>query len=657
MRAGAGGGAGPPPAGHACEDTTLNRFPRAPLLLLALLALALALGAAPARAQQEPVSLEVRAGYDGAGLFPVGHWFPIAVVAANDGPDLDGAIELRLPGEGAAVFRQAVELPRGARKQVTLPVTIGESVRGAELLFVADGAEVARRTVRLSPLSAEQLALGVLSSDPGALGGLALIAPANGATTVVARLDPALLPADPMLLAGLDAIFLHDLPTAELSEGQRAALAGYARLGGTLVVGGGPNAERTVPGLAELLPVDVGALSAGAPAASLTELSGNVEEPPPASLTANAVALRPGARALDTGQLVTQRDLGAGQVIFAAFDLAVLRTWEGEPALWGQLVRQEPRALLGYSYRWRSENLLRDALQLPALRLPSTFTILGLILLYIVVVGPLNFLVLRRLRRVELAWVTTPALVAIFLALSYGSSVLLRGTSAQISQLAVVQGFEGQPSGQATAFIGVFSPQRRSYELRFGPDTLVTPGTFEGFRFTSVAVSSDEAGAAVPDLLVDVSALRTLVAEQPAAEVPAVASSLQADGAGVRGELRNQSGLALSDAVVVRGDSASYIGELAAGAAAQVSLAGNNNFPEQLTFASGGLFNHDRVLYSLFGYDRFAIGDPTFQGSKGLPETDGVYLLAWADRPALPVTIDGADTQQGQTLYIIRLNP
>lgn len=635
----------------------MNRFPRAPLLALALLALVLTLGATPARAQQEPVSLEVRAGYDGAGLFPVGHWFPLVVVAANDGPDLDGAIELRLPGEDAAVFRQAVELPRGARKQVSIPVTIADSIRGAELLFIAGDAPLARRTVRLSPFSAEQLAVGVLSADQAALGSLALIAPPNGAGTTLARLDPALLPADPMLLAGLDAIFLHDLATADLSDAQRAALAGYARLGGTLVVGGGPNAERSVPGLADLLPVEVGALTPDVSAVSLARLAGPGagQEAPPA-LTANAVTLRPGARALDDAGLVSARDLGAGRVVFAAFDLAALRTWEGEPALWGEVVRQEPRAVLGYSYRWRSENLLRDSLQLPALRLPSTLAILGLILLYIVVVGPANFLILRRLRRVELAWVTTPILVAIFLALSYGVSVLLRGTSAQISQLAVVQGFEGQPAGQATAFIGVFSPQRRSYELRFSPETLVTPGTFEGFRFSSVPVSADEAGVVVPDLLIDVSALRTLIAEQPNAEVPGIASSLQADGAGVRGELRNASGLALSDAVVVRGDSAFYIGDLPAGAAEQVSIVGSGNFPEQLTFASGGLFNHDRVLYSLFGYDRFAVGDPTFQGSKGLPEPDGVYLLAWAERPALPVTIDGARPQQGQTLYIIRLN-
>jgi hypothetical protein len=63
------------------------------------------------------------------------------------------------------------------------------------------------------------------------------------------------------------------------------------------------------------------------------------------------------------------------------------------------------------------------------------------------------------------------------------------------------------------------------------------------------------------------------------------------------------------------------------------------------------------VLYSLFGYDRFSLGGPTFQGEKGFPETDGVYLLGWADGSLIETQIDGeVSRQQGETLYIIRLD-
>ncbi|NTU86149.1 MAG: hypothetical protein HGA45_43615, partial [Chloroflexales bacterium] len=70
------------------------------------------------------------------------------------------------------------------------------------------------------------------------------------------------------------------------------------------------------------------------------------------------------------------------------------------------------------------------------------------------------------------------------------------------------------------------------------------------------------------------------------------------------------------------------------------------------------LINRYQVLTNLFGYDRFALGGPTFQGEQGIPDADGVYLLGWADTVAIGASIDGdAGRQQGETLYMIRLNP
>jgi hypothetical protein len=425
------------------------------------------------------------------------------------------------------------------------------------------------------------------------------------------------------------------------------------------VVGGGTNAERTAPGLDELLPVEVGPLRADVSGAALARLAGQEQLAAglPA-LTASEVTLRQGAVALDDDGLIAAREEGAGRVIFAAFDLAAPRTWAGEAALWAAALETETRPQLGSSFRQRSENLLRDSLQLAALTLPPAGLLLLLMVVYILVVGPLNFWALRRAGRVELAWVTTPALVALFLAAAYGASFVLRGTQPQISQLTVVQGAEGQGRGQATSFLGVFSPQRRSYGLRFAPEALVTPGSFEGFSFRELPVTSDGASTEVRELLIDVSALRTLMVEQEVALAPEVMSSLSLGQNGVSGELRLDGGPALRDVQVVLGASSQQLGELRPGDTARVNLlAGLENFPDQVSFNTGSSFNHERVMYSLFGYDRFSMGGPTFQGDKGIPEPDGVYLVGWADGPLIETLIDGQPgREQGETLYIIRLD-
>ncbi|HMQ31679.1 MAG TPA: hypothetical protein PKD53_13200 [Chloroflexaceae bacterium] len=629
-----------------------------------LLALLVALGAglahAPARAQEQPpVTIEVRAGYDGEGRYRVGHWFPATVVVANDGADLRATVAWTFPGSGEASFQYEVDLPRGARKAVPMPLVTDNSDRTARVTVRAGGADLALARVPLAPIGFGEVAVGVISADRSLLNSLAAATLAPNTTTVVTRLDPALLPDDATVLAGLDAIVIHDLATATLSEAQRAALATWARLGGQLLVGGGPQADQTAPGLAELLPVEVGELRPSVPTDSLgtlasrRDLAGSVP-----TTTASTVTLRDGARSLDGEGLLTAWDLGAGQVVFAAFDLAALRAWGGEAELWEQVLRAEPQLALGASFRGRGENLLRDALELPALRLPSTGVLLLLMGVYIVVVGPVNFLVLRRLRRVELAWVTTPLLVAGFTGAAYGASFVLRGTAAQTTELAIVQAFESAPGGKATSFQAIFSPQRRTYRLDFDPATLVTPGTLDSFQLAGEPVTADGATTGVRELLIDVSALRTLLVEAPTSQTPAVASSLEVDGgSGVRGELRLEGTLGLSDAMVVFRDSAQELGELRPGDSATVSLrATARNFPDQITADAGTVINRARVLRNLFSFDRFTRGGPTFQGEKGLPEQDGVYLLGWAPRTTVEGRIDGAPgRRQGETLYIIRL--
>jgi hypothetical protein len=628
-------------------------------LLLAFAAALAALAPLAARAQDSsPLTLEVRAGYDGDGQFRVGNWFPLTVEVSNDGGDVRGTLELHFPGDGDGSFRYELDLPRGARKRITIPVVASESHGSATLSLSAEGGELARQVIRLDPITSEQLAVGVLSSDPATLNSLRAIQVDNGRSTAVTHLDPARLPDDAALLAGLDTIFVHDVATADLTGAQREALALWTRLGGELVVGGGPGAQRTVPGLADLLPVEVGELRPGVDAGSLAALAGGQGAPAPPDLTASAVTLRQGATDLDGAGLLTARDEGAGRVIFAAFDLAATRAWAGESTLWQNVLRPENRAQLGSSFRLRSENLLRDSLQLSALRLPSITVLLLLMLLYIVVVGPLNFWALRRARRVELAWVTTPLIVAVFLGAAYGASFMLRGTTAQISQLTIVQGFEGAEQGQATTFLGVFSPQRRSYALGFAPTTLVTPGTFESFAFRTAPVTSDGATTSMRDLLIDVSSVRTLMIEHPSAVAPAVESDVSAGQGQIRGRVTLTRGPVLENAQIVSGAAAQDLGSLRPGDSADFDFStALQNFPDQVRYDNSGMFNRDRVLYSLFGYDRFSAGGPMFQGDKGIPEPGGVYLVGWADGADLGATIDGAAGRQaGETLYVIRLD-
>lgn len=630
-------------------------------LTLGLTLLLEGLGAAPVYAQEQapPVTLEIRTGYDGAGRFRVNHWFPTEIIVTNTGPDLRGSIEWHVRGMAEPAFRYPLDLPGGAHKALQMPLLINSNVRQATVLLVVDDAVLVAKNVQLHPQNSDLVLVGVISSDQNLLNSLHTVQFVNQISTRVIPLDQALLPDHGQMLSGLDIIFIHELSLGELRATQREALERWVHMGGRLVVGGGHAGELAIANLAHLLPVEVGALRPRVALQALEQLLDPELVPSSAgSATVHTVSLRPGAQSHDQAQLVTQLGHGAGYVLFSAFDLAATRTWRHEAQFWMEVLRLDPRIELASSFRWRSDDVLRNSLNLAALRLPSTGMLLLLMVTYIVIVGPLNFWVLRRMRRLEWAWVTTPLIVVFFLVAAYSSSLLLRGINAQVTQLALVQGIEGSPAGLRTTFVNIYSPQRRSYDLSFPADSLVSPMSFEGWRNQGLTVHNDDLSSGIERLLIDVSALRTLLVEAEITSVPPVSSRLERDGMRLSGHVQLEGSTGLRDVLIVTRTNAQLLGQMVPGQPVNVDLALNQfNFPERISLDDSGVIIRSQIINRIFDHDRFAFGGPQFGGARrGMPNDD-VYLLGWAADPGDTIVINGRTAApQGETLYIIRLN-
>ncbi|MGB9632407.1 MAG: hypothetical protein ACPL8I_03700, partial [Chloroflexaceae bacterium] len=161
-----------------------------------------------ARAQAPPpITLEAQAGYDGAGTYRANFWFPVAITVTNTGGDSVGVLSWAVPGDAASSFEYVLDLPRGARKRVVLPVVNAGFNNRARLTLRIDGEQVAQTLIRLNQIGMERPTLAVISSDATALNSLQAARFTPDANTAVVRLAPDLLPDDAALLAGLDAIF------------------------------------------------------------------------------------------------------------------------------------------------------------------------------------------------------------------------------------------------------------------------------------------------------------------------------------------------------------------------------------------------------------------------------------------------------------------
>jgi hypothetical protein len=622
-------------------------------LLFAVIIVSMLAGAAPVFAQdQPPITASVQAGYDGA--YRIAEWFPVDVNIANDGPDIRGVLEWRFPGQpGEPVFRREVDLPRGSRKRVSLAAYSRAFAQNGRLRLLVNEQPLLEQDVRLDALEPNRLLIGVSSSDRTLLNSLNSLRFVNVSETTVRHLDAAALPDSAAALRGLDVLVLHDVDSGMLRPEQRAAIALWVRLGGQLVLSGGLNGPRVLAGLAELAPVEGGATLREASLAPLAGLAGGVA--PPGDMSVSVVQARPGAEGLPPqAPLIYRWRQGVGEVVFTTFDLAALRGWPGELPLWQGLIALNDTFMPGTSTRQQRTNLVQNVLRLPSLSLPSVLTLFVFLLVYIAAIGPLNYLLLRRLRRTELAWATIPLLVVIFASAFYFIGFGLRGADTQVSQLAIVQGFEGERRGFGTAFVSLFSTRRARYDLEFPPETVLSEARdWSDDDRTNVTTVGTDSGLRAPGVLVDVLSIRTFIAEAPA-EVPLqVQSALRRENGALRGSIRNTGGAPLTDAMVVQGDTFWPLGTIAPGQTSELPTAAQRSFPSGVSLSRIGYFNREQMLASLMDSTtaRFRGTSPGRRGSES------AYLLAWATEPATSLQLNGQPaTQDALTLYVIRLN-
>lgn len=527
------------------------------LLLAGLLASPGHTRAAPL-AQSSDVALTLIPGLDG--YYKEGMFFPLRVQVENSGPDVNAVLEVTGVNSysgGDVLYTRAVELPTQSRREIFVYISPEGFFSVLRIRLQANQKTLAEETATLSRLSQGDLLYGVMAGSPSAFSVLNALRPPTG-QAATANLAPDDLPPNAVALQALNVLVISDVDTGAFSPEQRLALAGWVQNGGRLIVTGGAAWAKTTAGLEALLPVaangernlaDLGALSALAKAPPLEGETVMARS----TLTPEGVALIE----VEGEPLAAARRLGHGQVIFLAVDpaFAPLRGWEGLEGLFSALLSL-PGDLPGWAALILNWSSARDAVNtLPNLELPSPFLICGFLGLYVAVLGPANYFFLRWLKRMELAWLTIPVLVIGFSGVAYITGWVLRGSQVILHQLAIVQVMPDQEMARADQLVGLFSPDRTTYDLRFAPGFLVRPLSDAG-AFGAGGGSHIEAGDAIQILNVrtDIGSVQAF-ASQGLVAAPQFDVNLTLDSSGPTprwsGTVTNRSELTLQDAVIL----------------------------------------------------------------------------------------------------------
>jgi hypothetical protein len=455
------------------------------IVLLTALLLGIALPSPPVSAQNDLsdlLSISVRAGYDGR--FRPNQWMPLRISVENHGSPITGRIAIRPETTGNALpnmFSAPVDLPTDTVQTFFLYIVARSNADTLKLELLDDTDHVlASRDVRVRALMPRDNLYAVVTGAANSrinLSGLHVGAyEAYQANWLIED-----IPDRAAALEAINAIIISDIDTGILTPAQQNALKMWLLNGGHLIITGGSNWESTAAGVEDLLPLIPNGSQTATDMNALVRFAGDYTTEfddefilADGTLIDDAIVLA----ANDDAPLVARRSLGNGTVDYLAIDpgSGQIRTWDSLPELWRMLLTStnvRPTWSFGFA-DWERATTASEIL--PGVNLlPGALSLLGFLLAYILLIGPLNYIVLSRLNHQEWAWATIPIFIIIFTVLAWTLGFELRGDEVTLSRVSVVQTWPESEEAQLNQVIGLLSPRRDDYNIAMPDDRLLRP--------------------------------------------------------------------------------------------------------------------------------------------------------------------------------------
>jgi len=130
----------------------------------------------------------------------------------------------------------------------------------------------------------------------------------------------------------------------------------------------------------------------------------------------------------------------------------------------------ETRTIMHYGYTDLAGQLRSALDQFSGLGLVSFWVVVGLVIAYIVLIGPADYFFLRRVcGRMVLTWVTFPLIVLAFCVGAYFAARWFKGDEIRVNQADVIDVDAATGRIRGTAWASVFSPRTDRYDFAFQP--------------------------------------------------------------------------------------------------------------------------------------------------------------------------------------------
>jgi hypothetical protein len=466
-------------------------------LITLLCVLANSLSLTVSYAADANVRMTVRPLYEGN--FKYGDWLPVEVTLENFGSATDVRVESLVTStinsaNFSTLFQRSISLgarsnkrfifyiqPFVASNNVSRFVTYDQSV----YLRVGDRT-LSEQKIKLSPVSPTDYLVGVFAQDISQVSAVwnnIKIGALRSRVTPV-TLTSADVPDRVEGLHSFDALIMSEFNSSNLNKTQVTAIKNWVANGGQLILMGGTGWNRVAGGFdSGFLPIDMYDFT------TVDDLSGLVIPFDQATPLANQANMAVG-QVLSGGQpvvmskitspkrpgapvpLVAERVYGSGRVVVSAVDYMVSPTleWSGGAKAWQNLFSYNAGAYYAiYSeanpHLKNNPEILSLLTTVNGLPMPDITPFIIIFGVYLLVVAPSNFLILRRLKKVTWAWTTIPLATVVFTGVTVWFALQQPPGDVLINQFSVVQTLSNGEVAHLRSYAAVFSPEERRYEV------------------------------------------------------------------------------------------------------------------------------------------------------------------------------------------------
>ena len=409
------------------------------------------------------------------GRYKYGRYIAVNVRVENKGQDFSGSVQVR-PGNSSLVYEESINIAAGTTKELVIPIQNQDYQYIYTKILDEKNREVSETKNYVSAsyvFGDNDAVIGILGDEKNKIKYLSNIDLRinNSFQTKCVEIKPEVIDEKVQNLDMFDIIVINNFNTSSLLPEQIATLETWVEQGGTLIIGTGVQASKTLSGFnQDILPIKIN----GTSKQSISLLGENLEvEMSHLEVTEKAVTGKKGLYR----NLYEVLNRGIGKIIVMKYDLEVepMVNFSKNQELWKKILADEAANINLSDERNYYRNALYNIGGIRRDKLPSMSGLLIILIIYIVVVGIISYFILKKKGKKEYIWAVAPVLAIITTSILYGMSLSSRLMTFVQNQLDVITIDE---SGNASKVSSVVLLNTQGKKLNIREDKQMRIKTF-----------------------------------------------------------------------------------------------------------------------------------------------------------------------------------